>query len=91
MRVAQRIFLILLLSMFARSIAAMGIRSFVVLPLEQGGMVFRLQDLHTLNNNNNVAIGNFAYGISGTQTLLGYQLKAGQHIILPIMVSKGYL
>jgi len=70
MRRSQQIFLVLLLSMFARSISAMGIRSFVVLPLEQGGMVFRLQDLHTLNNNNNVAIGNFAYGITGKQTLL---------------------
>ncbi len=33
------------------SIMAMGLRSFVALPLEQGGMVFRLQDLETLNSN----------------------------------------
>lgn len=47
----------------------MGLRSFVALPLEQGGMVFRLQDLATLNKNSNIAIANFAYGITGKQTL----------------------
>jgi len=49
---------------------AMGLRSFVALPLELGGMVFRLQDLETLNSNKNVAIANFAYGLTGKQTLL---------------------
>lgn len=50
-------------------IMAMGLRTFVALPLEQGGMVFRLQDLETLNSNKNIAIANFAYGITGKQTL----------------------
>ena len=48
----------------------MGLRSFVALPLEQGGMIFRLQDLDTLNTNKNIAIADFAYGITGKQTLL---------------------
>jgi len=48
----------------------MALRSFVALPLEQGGIVLRLQDLETLNRDNNVAIANFAYGIAGRHTLL---------------------
>ena len=48
----------------------MGLRSFVALPIEQGGMVFRLQNLESLDENKNIAIANFAYGITGKQTLL---------------------
>jgi len=61
----------------------MGLRSFVALPIEQGGMVLRLQDLDTLNGNKNQAIANFAYGITGNQTLLfdvPYRLSpSGKH------------
>ena len=56
----------------------MGIRSFVALPLEQGGMLFRLQDFGTFDGNKNTAIGNFTYGITGKQTLffgLPYRLS----------------
>lgn len=66
----QRLLIILVCISFTLNASAMGTRTFVALPIEQGGMVFRLQDLETLNNNNNIAIGNFAYGITGKQTLL---------------------
>ena len=59
---------------------AMGIRSLVALPLEQEGMVFRLQDIDNLDSDKNMVIGNFAYGITGSQTLLlgfPYRLTPG--------------
>ncbi len=61
--------LCILLILLSTNAFAMGLRSFVALPLEQGGMVFRLQNLETFNSNKNVAIANFAYGITGKQTL----------------------
>ena len=54
---------------FSGNSFSMGIRSFVALPLEQGGMVFRLQNFGTFDGDKNTAIGNFAYGITGKQTL----------------------
>jgi len=67
-----------LLIIFSTQGFTMGLRSFVALPLEQGGIVLRLQDLETLNDNKNVAIAEAAYGISGKQTLffsLPYQFS----------------
>ena len=55
---------------FSGNAFSMGIRSFVALPLEQGGMVFRLQDFGTFDGDKNSVIGNFAYGLTGKQTLL---------------------
>lgn len=69
-RIYKKTLFVLCLLIFTSKSFAMGLRSFVALPLEQGGMVFRLQNLETLNNNKNVAIANFAYGITGKQTLL---------------------
>ena len=66
----MKILFVVVFSIFIANAFAMPIRSFVALPLEQGGMIFRLQDLETLNSNKNVAIANFAYGITGKQTLL---------------------
>ena len=60
----------IILLLFSISTVAMGLRSFVALPLEQGGMVFRLQNFGEFNNNQNVTIANFAYGLTGKQTLL---------------------
>jgi len=54
---------------FSGSIFSMGIRTFVALPLEQSGMVFRLQDIGRFDSDKSVAIGNFAYGLTGKQTL----------------------
>ncbi len=58
----------------------MGLRTFVALPLEQGGMVLRLQYLEALDKNQKIVIANFAYGITGKQTLLfgmPYRLSPG--------------
>jgi len=57
---------------------AMGLRSFVALPLEKGGIVLRLFDEHNLDSDVNVLTTNLAYGISGKQTLffgLPYRLS----------------
>ncbi len=63
-------FIILSLLLLTTQSFGMGLRSFVALPIEQGGMVFRLQNLESLDDNKNIAIANFAYGITGKQTLL---------------------
>lgn len=48
---------------------AMGLRSFVALPLEKGGVVLRLFDEQNLSENVNVLTTSLAYGISRKQTL----------------------
>lgn len=48
---------------------AMGLRSFVALPLEKGGVVLRLFDQHNLSEDVNVLTTSLAYGISRKQTL----------------------
>ncbi len=48
---------------------AMGLRSFVALPLEKGGVVLRLLDQQNLSQDVNVLTTNLAYGISSKQTL----------------------
>ena len=58
--------------------SAMGLRSFVALPLEKGGIVLRLFDEHNASQDVNVLTTNLAYGISGKQTLflgLPYRLS----------------
>ncbi len=69
-RIYRQTLFVLCLTLFTSESFAMGLRSFVALPLEQGGIVLRLQDLGTFNNNQNVVIANLAYGITGKQTLL---------------------
>jgi len=57
---------------------AMGLRSFVALPIEKGGTVLRLFDEYNFNSNVNVLTTNLAYGISGRQTFflgLPYRLS----------------
>ena len=57
---------------------AMGLRSFVALPLEKGGIVLRLFDEYNFDRDVNVLTTNLAYGISGKQTLflaLPYRLS----------------
>ena len=57
---------------------AMGLRSFVALPLEKGGTVVRLFDEYNADRDVNVLTTNLAFGISGTQTLflgLPYRLS----------------
>ena len=58
--------------------SAMGLRSFVALPLETGGTVLRLFDEYNADQDINVLTTNLAYGISGKQTLffgLPYRLS----------------
>jgi len=62
--------LCILLILLCEKALGMGLRSFVALPLEQGGIILRLQDLENLSNNTNIAIANVAYGLTGKQTLL---------------------
>lgn len=57
---------------------AMGLRSFVALPLEKGGVVLRLFDQQNLSQETNVLTTSLAYGISGKQTIffaLPYRLS----------------
>lgn len=59
---------------------AMGLRSFVALPVDKGGSVLRFQIEHDQNADRDKAITNAAYGISAKQTLLfglTYQLSPG--------------
>ncbi|MCU7959901.1 MAG: hypothetical protein KZQ58_07865 [gamma proteobacterium symbiont of Bathyaustriella thionipta] len=59
---------------------AMGIRSFVALPIEKGGAVLRLIDEQNTSTDTNIMAANVAYGISGKQALfmgLPYRLSSG--------------
>ncbi len=59
---------------------AMGIRSFVALPIEAGGAVVRFVDEHNGDTDANTLTSNLAYGISAKQTLflgLPYRLSSG--------------
>ena len=49
---------------------AMGLRSFVALPVEQGGAVLRMQLPHNADSDVTSAIANLAWGIGPRQTLL---------------------
>ncbi len=71
----------LVLAVLMIDASAMGIRSFVALPIESGGTVVRLVDEHIADTEVNRLIGNLAYGISAKQTLflgLPYRLSSGQ-------------
>jgi len=59
---------------------SMGLRSFVALPVEKGGKVLRAQLVRNYDLDQNTAIANLAYGLSGNQTLLlgvPYRLSPG--------------
>ena len=63
---------------FSMPLQAMGLRSFVALPVEQGGSVVRSTVLHHTDSDKTDLILNVAYGISHQQTLLlalPYQLS----------------
>ncbi|RLA04125.1 MAG: hypothetical protein DRQ45_01525 [Gammaproteobacteria bacterium] len=68
----------LLIAVSAISANAMGIRSFVALPLEKGGTVVRLFGERNQDQDVNVLTTNLAYGITAKQTLflgLPYRLS----------------
>lgn len=52
------------------SAEAMGLRSFVALPVNKGGAVFRFQYLHNTDSNVGMTFANAAWGITGKDTLL---------------------
>jgi hypothetical protein len=59
---------------------AMGIRSFVALPVDKGGTVVRVQYQNNTDTDTDGLVANAAYGLSGKQTLLfgiPYQLSSG--------------
>ena len=69
-----------MLLFISTQVQAMGIRSFVALPVEQGGAVVRLLDEHNGNTDDNVLTASLAYGLSGRQTLFAampYRLSSG--------------
>lgn len=58
----------------------MGLRSFVALPVDKGGKVVRAQYQRNMDTDTDVLVSNFAYGLSGKQTLLfslPYRLSPG--------------
>jgi len=59
-----------LIFIFVRPIQAMGLRSFVALPLEENGHVLRVIAEHNEESSSNYLKTNYAYGISAKQTLL---------------------
>ena len=62
------------------AVYAMGLRSFVALPVDKGGMVVRLQYQRNTSTSTDVLVTNVAYGLSGQQTLLfglPYRLSPG--------------
>ncbi len=71
----------LVLTVLMVDVSAMGIRSFVALPIEAGGTVVRFVDEHNGDTDANSLTSNLAYGISAKQTLflgLPYRLSSGE-------------
>ena len=62
-------------------VQAMGLRSFVALPVEKGGQVLRASVEHNDDTDTTYSALNLAYGVSHTQTLLlgvPYRLSSGE-------------
>lgn len=72
--------LIAALLIWSGTASAMGLRSFVALPLEEGGIVLRAIAERNTDRDIDLLTTNLAYGISGKQTLffqLPYRLSPG--------------
>jgi len=61
---------LLVISLWVLPAQAMGLRSFVALPVDKGGKVVRLQYQRNMDTNTDVLATNAAIGLSGKQTLL---------------------
>jgi len=61
---------LLLIAMVPCCAQAMGLRSFVALPVNKGGLVLRFQYFHNVDTDRDVAFANAALGLSGKDTLL---------------------
>jgi len=69
-KVAGRWFLAIIWGLIASTGWAMGLRSFVALPVDKGGTVLRFQGERNDDRDINRLISSMAYGLSGQQTLL---------------------
>ena len=75
-----RLIFVVNLLLFSFSCYAMGIRSFVALPLDEGGTVLRVFGERDTDDNINNITANLAYGITGTQSLIAaipYRISGG--------------
>ncbi len=66
----SRFLVLIVLSVIPLVVQAMGLRSFVALPVNQGGAVFRLQYLANTDTDLGIAFVNAALGLTGKDTLL---------------------
>ncbi len=62
--------LVIVFVFFSIQLKAMGLRSFVALPVDKGGSVLRFLNDYNFNSNSDVLSTSLAYGLSGTQALL---------------------
>lgn len=70
MKLSYKLALVFTCVFFATQLSAMGLRSFVALPVDKGGSVLRFLTNYNLDTDTSVLFTSLAYGISGTQTLL---------------------
>ena len=76
----NKLFIAVLFFGFGSNLFAMGLRSFVALPIEEGGSVLRFQNIYVNNADVDLFVTSFAYGIDARQTLLvgmPYRLSPG--------------
>ena len=66
----SQLLVLILLAALPLSIEAMGLRSFVALPVNKGGAVFRFQYVRNSDTDVGFAFANVAWGITGKDTLL---------------------
>lgn len=69
---------LIIIFLCSTSLYAMGLRSFVALPVEEGGSVLRFQNIYENDANVDLFVTSLAYGIDAKQTLLigmPYRLK----------------
>ena len=58
-------------------VQAMGLRSFVALPVDKDGKVVRIQYQRNADTHTDVLVTNAAYGLNGKQTLLCLDYRTG--------------
>ena len=74
----NKFFKLIIIFLCSTSLYAMGLRSFVALPVEEGGSVLRFQNIYANDANVDLFVTSLAYGIDAKQTLLigmPYRLK----------------
>ena len=82
MGISTKVFLFISCLFMPQYLIAMGLRSFVALPVDKGGSVLRFLSDYNFDSNSNVLITSVAYGLSRTQTLLfglPYRFSTGEN------------